>query len=75
MRSCRGAREAPEPYSKIVFSVNLEGRLFFSEEKKQKTFISLAASRLAMCLDLAARAGIKVFWFFSSEKNGFLSNH
>jgi len=42
--------------------------VFFSEEKNQKTFISLVASRLVLSLDLAASEGIKVFCFFSSEK-------
>jgi hypothetical protein len=31
-----------------------------------------AAALLGLCLDLAARGGIKVFWFFSPEKNDFL---
>jgi hypothetical protein len=43
-------------------------KVFFSEEKNQKTFISLVASRLVLSLDLAASEGIKVFCFFSSEK-------
>jgi hypothetical protein len=47
-------------------------RVFFSEEKKQKTFIFLAAAGLAPGNTLAADEGAKVFWFFSSEKNTFL---
>jgi hypothetical protein len=43
-----------------------EEEIFFSEEKKQKTFTSL--SRLSP----AAYAKItKVFWFFFSKKNFF----
>jgi hypothetical protein len=48
-------------------------RVFFSEEKKQKTFNSCACSTIR---DLAGQVPYrptvpeaKVFWFFSSEKN------
>jgi len=47
--------------------------IFFSEEKKQKTFVLGAAARVAPVHALASGAGIKVFWFFSSEKNALLS--
>jgi hypothetical protein len=40
-------------------------RLFFSEEKKQKTFVSPPARRWRA-------PELKVFWFFSAEKNGLL---
>jgi hypothetical protein len=46
--------------------VNLvKGRIFFSEEKKQKTFIFLAVSRLVLSLDLEET---KVFCFFFFKK-------
>jgi hypothetical protein len=41
--------------------------VFFSEEKKQKTFASLSRFSPA-----TYAKDIKVFWFFSSEKNCFL---
>jgi hypothetical protein len=41
-------------------------KAFFSEEKKQKTFMSLSRFSPAACAIIA-----KVFWFFSSEKNCF----
>jgi hypothetical protein len=44
--------------------------MFFSEEKNQKTFTFSAGSPLSGHGRLAAAgADIKVFWFFSSEKN------
>jgi len=43
-------------------------KAFFSEEKKQKTFMAL--SRLYAAKDAN---DIKVFWFFFSKKNCFLS--
>jgi hypothetical protein len=46
---------------------------FFSEEKKQKTFISPLLLRAWSWADLDAAPGIKVFWFFSSEKNMLFS--
>jgi hypothetical protein len=48
------------------------GRVFFSEEKKQKTLILRAANLLAPDHTLAAGEETKVFWFFSSEKNALL---
>jgi hypothetical protein len=48
----------------------MEGRTFFSEEKKQKTFMSLSR------FYAATRAkDAKVFWFFFSKKNFFLSGN
>jgi hypothetical protein len=41
----------------------------FSEEKKQKTFASLARSAWQLWDQLA-----KVFWFFFSKKNVFLTD-
>jgi hypothetical protein len=51
--------------------VNEEARkVFSSEEKKQKTFESGALPPWpAMAGKRGARADMKVFWFFSSEKN------
>jgi hypothetical protein len=44
-----------------------KGKVFFSEEKKQKTFMPLSR------LHPAAHAQeTKVFWFFFSKKNRFL---
>jgi hypothetical protein len=40
------------------------GKRFFSEEKKQKTFV-ISGTRLSH----RARQTIKVFWFFFSKKN------
>jgi hypothetical protein len=45
-----------------------EKELFFSEEKKQKTFMSL--SRI---YPVAYAKDAKVFWFFFSKKNYFLN--
>jgi hypothetical protein len=50
------------------------GRLFFSEEKKQKTFDFRAPPVSGHGRDLATSADIKVFWFFSSEKNALSPN-
>jgi len=44
-----------------------KARLFFSEEKKQKTFTSLSQFYPATYAQ-----DIKVFWFFFSKKNRFL---
>jgi hypothetical protein len=44
------------------------GKVFFSEEKKQKTFRSLSRFSPA-----AYAKETKVFWFFFSKKNCFLS--
>jgi hypothetical protein len=44
-----------------------EGRVFFSEEKKQKTL----PIQVFVPPDTTATARAKVFWFFSSEKNAF----
>ncbi len=48
-----------------------KGRAFFClPKKKQKDFYFLALFSLSgRGLDLAATAELKVFWFFSSEKN------
>jgi hypothetical protein len=46
-------------------------KVFFSEEKKQKTFIyfSAASHWVAMACTWPRAPEVKVFWFFSSEKN------
>ncbi len=46
-----------------------EGKAFFSEEKKQKTF-----APLSRFFPVSRRQGAKVFWFFFSKKNGLLSS-
>jgi hypothetical protein len=46
----------------------MAGRVFFSEEKKQKTF-----ARAVAVLSGGVRHVAKVFWFFFSKKNCFLS--
>ncbi len=52
-----------------------EKRQFLSEEKNQKTFVRNAGPRLmSHGHNVRAAAVIKVFWFFSSEKNCFLLN-
>jgi hypothetical protein len=44
--------------------------MFFSEEKNQKTFASGAHGTIRdMAGNVGAAPGMKVFWFFSSEKN------
>jgi hypothetical protein len=43
--------------------------VFFFEKKNQKTFIPGAAALSGHGLDLGSGGRIKVFWFFSSEKN------
>jgi hypothetical protein len=48
---------------------NQERKAFFSEEKKQKTFISFAALPAANGHSVGAGAEEKVFWFFFSKKN------
>jgi len=48
--------------------LSIEARIFFSEEKKQKTFMSL--SRIYQA---AYAKDAKVFWFFFSKKNVFLT--
>jgi hypothetical protein len=46
--------------------------MFFSEEKTQKTFILCAWMNIqAMAAGLGQAEDIRVFWFFSSEKNCF----
>jgi hypothetical protein len=42
---------------------------FFFEKKKQKTFTSCAAPTLPARSRMMRRQEVKVFWFFSSEKN------
>jgi hypothetical protein len=53
-------------------SANEVARLFFSK-KKQRTVIFPELPIARPCLDLSAGAEIKVFWFFSSEKNKFFA--
>jgi hypothetical protein len=43
-------------------------KVFFSEEKKQKTFFN-GAGQGPCKARRAVRAGAKVFWFFFSKKN------
>jgi hypothetical protein len=43
-------------------------KVFFSEEKKQKTFANSDPGAACHVRDSTG----KVFWFFSSEKNAFL---
>jgi len=43
-------------------------KVFFSEEKKQKTFANSGFGAACKGRDSVG----KVFWFFSSEKNAFL---
>jgi hypothetical protein len=51
-------------YGKRKFSIDKQARkVFFFEEKKQKTFVFLATSSWAPAFHLAAGEGIKVFWF------------
>jgi hypothetical protein len=45
-----------------------ESKVFFSEEKNQKTFIPAPASRLGHVPEVGSCEDIKVFCFFSSEK-------
>ena len=47
-----------------------EGKVFFSDDKKQKTF----GPAVAMVLQRAFK-GTKVFWFFFSKKNRLLTRH
>jgi hypothetical protein len=50
-----------------------ERKHFFSEEKKQKTFVPASAPKYrAMTLGMGSGEEIKVFCFFSSEKKTFL---
>jgi hypothetical protein len=44
------------------------GKVFFSEEKNQKTFVSSPASRPRHSLHLDAAAGIKVFLLLFLQK-------
>jgi hypothetical protein len=46
-----------------------KGRVFFSEEKKQKTFTPSPAERSGHAHHVGGGGEVKVFWFFSSEKN------
>jgi hypothetical protein len=47
-------------------------KMFFSEEKNQKTFVCSPAQKAG---DMSEASGIasraKAFWFFSSKKNDF----
>jgi hypothetical protein len=65
--SAKSRRTIRWPSSKKVRKV------FFSEEKKQKTFIPGARGKIQHCLDRGSSGDIKVSWFFSSEKNFFLN--
>jgi hypothetical protein len=47
-------------------------KVFFFEKKKQKTFAHAADARFNRANGLLP-AEAKVFWFFFSEKNGFLA--
>jgi len=44
-------------------------KVFFSEEKKQKTFIPGAVESSGLGLDRGNGGEVKVFWFFFSKKN------
>jgi hypothetical protein len=46
---------------------------FLKKRSKRLLFLRIAPLR-GHGRDLAASAGTKVFWFFSSEKNTFLTN-
>jgi hypothetical protein len=46
--------------------------MFFSEEKNQKTFMFLRFQLAGHGLSVAVGEEVKVFWFFSSEKNMLL---
>jgi hypothetical protein len=49
--------------------------VFFSEEKNQKTFSLSAAPKIeAMAGNYQRAPELKVFWFFSSEKNNLPEN-
>ncbi len=52
----------------LVCAVAVGRKVFFSEEKKQKTFARAVADRAG-----GVRQVAKVFWFFFSKKNAFLS--
>jgi hypothetical protein len=53
----------------MLATVEAEARKdFFSEEKKQKTFIRWSGPLSGESRD----SGMKVFWFFFSKKNFFL---
>jgi hypothetical protein len=43
--------------------------MFFSEEKNQKTYASKLAARYGTWPEREASQDIRVFWFYSSEKN------
>jgi hypothetical protein len=66
--SYRGGQQC----AKAARSAEDGSKAFFSEEKKQKTFIFQQLDIKGHGPDLSAGAGIEVFWFFSSEKNCFL---
>jgi hypothetical protein len=54
----------------IIRAASYKKGFFFSEEKKQKTFMSPHLPRWKAKAAIYPRAPeLKVFWFFSSEKN------
>jgi hypothetical protein len=50
-----------------------QGKRFFFKKKKQKTFVFKAVPTCTTRLRQLATQEIKVFWFFFSKKNSFLS--
>jgi hypothetical protein len=65
-----GARIAQE--TRNLSRIQFQERMFFSEEKNQKTFMSAPAAANRPWPDNGEPAEkVKVFWFFSSEKNIF----
>jgi hypothetical protein len=56
-----------------VFLPDVKASFVFYEERNQKTFIFRRSGNIpAMAADVGAAEELKVFWFFSSEKNIFL---
>jgi hypothetical protein len=51
-----------------------EGRFFFFEKKKQKTFASLRVATALIICRVGCERQARVFWFFFSKKNYFLRN-
>jgi ribosomal protein L24E len=49
--------------------MNQGRKMFFSEEKNQKTFESPRSPRAKIWPESEASAETKVFWFFFSKKN------
>ena len=70
LRICRGVGFILMGVGEILNAVFIcrrkkESKVFFSEEKKQKTFLI----QVLVPPERTATAPEKVFWFFSSEKN------